>query len=51
MLADARRRLNPDVRPRAKATCATVRIARPFDAVLIHDAIDYMTSRPTCGWP
>ena len=42
------RTLNPDCE-HLEGDMRTLRLGRTFDAVLIHDAVMYMTDRGTCG--
>jgi hypothetical protein len=42
------RELNPECE-HLQGDMRTVRLGRTFDAVFLHDAIDYMTMRPTCA--
>jgi SAM-dependent methyltransferase len=44
-MLDVSRRLNPECE-HVRGDMRTIRLGRTFDAVLVHDAVDYMTSEP-----
>ena len=43
-MLDVSRRLNPDC-PHVQGDMRSIRLGRTFDAVLVHDAVDYVTSQ------
>jgi SAM-dependent methyltransferase len=47
-MLDVSRELNPDC-PHIQGDMRTIRLGRTFDAVFVHDAVDYMTSEGDLG--